>query len=191
MATKTVYQTLENRGKPSDIVKNGPYDCKWENSWLGDGFYFWDTFIDNAHWWGKEIRKYTNGYIICQAICDIDFNEDKCCDLLGNTEHIQMFKNAYELLRSEGIANETTTVKRLITFLKDSGLFNYEAVRASGTKSRKPTSPYNFHLDFEANRSAYLELTPPIQICFYHNKSLNLRDYKITYPQEYIPGNVV
>lgn len=77
MATKIVYQTLEDRQTDLDkIESNGPYSCRWENSWLGNGYYFWDTFIDNAHWWGVEGRKYKNGYIICQAECD--FNDTEC-----------------------------------------------------------------------------------------------------------------
>jgi hypothetical protein len=49
---KEVFQTLENRGtNQTHLEQGGPYICHWENSWLGDGFYFWDTFLENAHWW--------------------------------------------------------------------------------------------------------------------------------------------
>ncbi len=61
---KIVYQTLEDRFTDLDkLEREGPYICSWENSWLGDGYYFWEAFIENAHWWGREIRKYANGYM--------------------------------------------------------------------------------------------------------------------------------
>ncbi len=103
MATKKeVYQTLENRGTNlNKLVSEGPYLCNWENSWLGDGYYFWDTFIENAHWWGQEIRKYPNGYIICKAICD--YSDESCFDLAGNTEHLKMLKDTYDFMKKEGL----------------------------------------------------------------------------------------
>lgn len=188
---KTIYQTLEDRNTDLDVLENnGPYLCNWENSWLGGGYYFWDTFIENAHWWGKEIRSYPNGYIICQAICD--FNTDKCFDLVGDMEHLADLKKAYDLMVHKGIANKRTTVKRIISFLKDDlKIFNYEAIRVHGIKSRSYNSRFNFTLNFEKNRVSYLDVTPTVQICFFNKKSLGLRDYKIVFPDEYIDGFVV
>ncbi len=191
MTTKKLYQTLEDRNDDLDrLESNGPYPCDWENSWLGDGFYFWDSFIDNAHWWGKEIRKYPNGYIICEAICD--YNDITCCDLVGNTEHLLMFYNTYKLLESKGIADETTTVKRLIHYLKDDiKVFNFEAIRVHGIRSKNYNSSFGLTLNFENKKPSYLDFIPAIQICLYSKKSLNLRNYKIVYPDNYIDGYLV
>jgi len=38
---KIIYQTLEDRGNPDEIERNGPFSCNWNNSWLGTGCYFW------------------------------------------------------------------------------------------------------------------------------------------------------
>lgn len=189
--TKTIYQTLEDRGTDlNKLESEGPYPCHWKNSWLGDGYYFWDTFIENAHWWGGEIRKYQNGYIICKAICD--YTDELCFDLVGNTEHIKRFKDAFELMEKMGLANKNTKVKRIIHYLKnDLGLFKYEAIRAYGIKSKSYRSRFNFTLNFENNRPSYLDFAPAIQICFYKKDSLNLRGYKITFPQEYIEDYAV
>ena len=190
MATKTVYQTLEDRGNVDDVEKHGPYPCDWENTWLGNGYYFWDAFIDNAHWWGKEVRKYPNGYIICKAICE--YNDIQCCDLVGNTEHLLMFQNAFEMMKVVGLANNDTKVKRLIDFMKDEiKTFKFEAIRVHGIKSKSNYSDFSFKLNFEDNRPSYLDFKPAIQICFYKKTSLNLRNYEIVYPEEYISGYMV
>ncbi|MDO6738611.1 hypothetical protein [Wenyingzhuangia sp. 2_MG-2023] len=190
MILKNVYQTLEDRG--SDLRKleqEGPYSCAWENTWLGDGYYFWDTFLENAHWWGRDIRKYQNGYIICNAVCD--FNDIKCCDLVGNTEHLLSFSNTYEFLKQQGLADKDTKVKRLIQYLKDINKFNFEAVRAYGIKSKNFHSNFSFNISFEEGRPAYMDLKPAIQICFYSKDSLSLKNYKIVYPNEYTEGYMV
>ncbi|KAA5549203.1 hypothetical protein [Adhaeribacter rhizoryzae] len=180
-----VYQTLEDRD--TDLGKlelNGPYPCKWPNTWLGHGYYFWDSFIENAHWWGQEIRNYSNGYIICEAICD--FNDSDCCDLVGNTEHLKLFHDTYEFLKQKGLANSKTTVGRIIQYLKeDVKTFKYSATRALGFRSKNFHSKFSFTLPFENGKPAYLDFTPAIQICFYSKTSLNLRGYKIKYPPKY------
>jgi len=185
LADKVVYQTLEDRGTDLDVLEiQGPYLCKWENAWLGNGYYFWDTFIENAHWWGAEIRKYPDGYIICKAICD--FNDVECFDLVGNTEHLKQLSEAYETLKNKGFANKNTTVARIIKHLKDEvKVFKFSAIRALGLKSKAFNSEYSSILPFENNKPTYLDLIPAIQICFYTKTSLKLRNYKIVFPSEY------
>ncbi len=191
MPIKIVYQTLEDRSTDlNDLEAYGPYACRWENTWLGDGYYFWDSFIKNAHWWGTDIRKYDKGYIICKAICD--YNEEECCDLVGTTAHLQMFYDTYELMKSKGLANSNTKVKRLIHYLKnDIKKFNFQAIRAYGIRSKTYNSRFSFNLNFEDRSPAYMDLLPAIQICFYSKTSLNLRNYRIVFPDEYIDGYVV
>jgi hypothetical protein len=185
LTIKTVYQTIEDRDTDLDVVENnGPYLCEWSNSWLGNGYYFWDTFIENAHWWGKEARKYKNGYIICSAKCN--FNDVDCCDLVGNTEHLTMLYDTFELLKKKNLANERTTVCKIINYLKeDLKIFNFSAVRAYGIRSKNLNSEFSFSLPFESEKPQYIDFKPAIQICFYNKTSLNLSNYKIVYPPEY------
>lgn len=185
MAIKTIYQTLEDRGTDLDkLESNGPYICNWSNSWLGDGFYFWDTFIENAHWWGKEIRKYPQNYIVCKAICD--YNDTECFDLVGSTEHLELLYETFEFLKRQGKATEKTTVARIIRYLKtDINIFNFKAIRAVGLKSKNFNSQYSVIMLFEIDKKPYLDIKPAIQICFFEKTSLNLRNYKIIYPAEY------
>ncbi len=195
MTLKTVYQTLEDRDTDLDkLESNGPYQCRTENTWLGDGYYFWDTFVENAHWWGKEVRQYQNGYIICKAICD--FNDVECLDLQGNMEHLKQFKDSFELSKSVGKVNSNTTVKMFLEFLKgENKTFNFTAIRVNGVKSKNINSTYSLNLFFEKKqeqfKSQYFEFIPAVQICFFSKSSLNLRNYKIFYPAEYTDGYVV
>jgi hypothetical protein len=192
LAKKKVYQTLEDRQTDLDkIESNGPYACRWENSWLGDGYYFWDTFIENAHWWGTEGRKYRNGYIICQAECD--FNDTECLYLHGNMEHLKMFKDTYEFFKNRGFVDKQTTVKMFLEFLKkeNESFKKFTAIRVNGMKSKRFDSPYSLNLFFENKKDQYFESIPAVQICFFTKTSLNLKNYKIVYPDEYNSDYVV
>ena len=187
-----MYQTLEDRQTDLDkIESNGPFSCRWENSWLGDGYYFWDTFIENAHWWGTEGRRYRNGYIICQAECD--FNDTECLDLQGNMEQLKMFKDTYELFENRKLVDKQTTVKMFLELLKkeNKSFKGFTAIRVNGMKSKKFDSQYSINLHFENKKDQYFESIPAIQICFFTKTSLNLRNYKIVFPDEYNNDYVV
>lgn len=181
---KVVYQTLEDRNTdPGEVEECGPYPCNWENAWLGDGYYFWEKFIDNAHWWGKEVRAYRNGYIICRAYCELD---ERCCDLVGNTDHIQMLSDSFDFLKGKGLATNKTTVRRIIEFMRNkTKTFNFEAARVLGIRTKDPSSDFSMNVFFERKLPSYIDLKPPIQICFYRKDSLDLSNYEIIYPDEY------
>ncbi len=190
MANKNVFQTLEDRGNPDEIEKHGPYVCKRESAWLGVGYYFWDTFINNAHWWGIEGACYRNGYVICKAECD--FNIKDCFDLVGETDHIQMFHDTVDLMKKKGLLTSKTTVSRVINYLMDDlKIFNYNAIRAYGVHSKSKNSRYNSIIYFNPSRVQYLDVLPAIQFCFFKNDVMALCNYKIVYPSEYIDGYLV
>lgn len=186
MKVKVLYQTLKDKENPDYIEENAPFKCNWNNAWLGDGYYFWDTFIENAHWWGQV--RHDKSYVICKAECD--FSSDLCFDLVGDTEHMLDFSNCIERLRTEKLLNENTTVSRVLTFLKEkiSG-FNFEAIRVYGIKSisehKQEYDQYRHRLIFELSKPQYLDYKPAIQLCLFKKKSLNLRNVKIEYPDEY------
>lgn len=184
---KSVFQTLDNRNI-EQIQSQGPFPCNWKNTWLGDGYYFWDTFIENAHFWGKEARasKYTNGYIICEAKCD--FNTNECLDLYGDLEKLKELKELFEMYKSINRASEETTVKEFLAILKGEfpNEFLFTAIRANGVKSKKADSKFTMNLFFEKGKYSYFEFNPAVQICFFTKKSMNLRDYKIVFPTHFI-----
>lgn len=192
MKVKILYQTLKDKGNPDYIEENAPFICRWGNAWLGDGYYFWDTFIENAHWWGKV--RHGDSYIICKAVCD--FNSEECFDLVGDTEHMQDFAQSVEFLKSKKIITENTTVARIITFLKEKVPdFNFQAIRVYGIKSisdhKEEYKKYKHRLIFEVSKPQYLDYKPAIQLCLFKKNSLNLRNIKIEFPDEYNPDFII
>lgn len=192
MKGKTLYQTLEDRGKPEYILATAPFPCKWENAWLGEGYYFWDTFIENAHWWG-DVR-YRNAYVISEMICD--FDSSLCFDLVGDTEHMLDFSRSIDFMKSENLVDKNTTVSRILNLLKYKvGGFDFQAIRVYGNKSisgyKEEYRKYRHHLKFELSKPQYLDYKPAIQLCIFEKTGLNLRDLSIVYPDKYNKESVV
>jgi hypothetical protein len=183
-----VYQTLKNKDNPKEVESEGPFDCNWSNAWLGEGFYFWEAFINSAHWWGKTHCH--NNYFICEANCTL--TDTNCFDLVGDSKHMSIFSDAVEEMKVQGIINKKTTVTRILQYLKDDiKVFKFEATRAVGYTSigEKKNIKYVKKLLFEVpkqnKQDHYLHYMPPIQICFYGKEAMNLNGYKIIYPDEY------
>ena len=186
MKRKRIYQTLEDRGNPDYIEQNAPFKCNRRNAWLGEGYYFWDTFIENAHWWG--IRNYGDNYVICEGTCLFDM--EKCFDLVGNTEHLLEFGEAIEFLKKQNLVNENTTVSRILNFMQSLPGFKYEAIRASGintiSQHKNVNQEFIYRIRFDKKMPQYLDYKPPIQICIFKKSSLELSKMKIVFPDEYI-----
>lgn len=54
MDRRTLFQAVKDLDNPDEIEQNGPFKCRREDAWLGEGYYFWDSFVELAHWWGRE-----------------------------------------------------------------------------------------------------------------------------------------
>lgn len=176
-----LYQTVEDRSNPDDIEREAPYLCNAHNAWLGNGYYFWDTLIANAHWWGRSHYPQTD-YVIVEFNCD-SINNGKCYDLHGNMEHLNHFNQIIEYLKKQFLFSDEDTVSKVINYLKDKTDFSsrYEAIRAYGHYSK--TWP-KFVL-FERNKIYGLEREPAVQLCLFRKKSLNLSAGRIVYPACY------
>ncbi len=184
MAIKTVYQTLEDKGNPDYVEKNGPFSCHRKNAWLGIGYYFWESFKENAHWWGETV--YKSKYFICQAHYLPD--ESICFNLIDNPEHIYLFNNTKDEMSKNGlIIPFNTTVSEVLDFLRNTlKIFKFEAIRVYGVNSKSFNSPYSNRTIFDTKHNTkYLDSLPAIQICFYSKTSLNLKNYTLIYPPEY------
>lgn len=183
MRIKNIYQTVKDRNNPDDVELSGPFLCN-RNPWLGEGYYFWDTFIDLAHWWGWQ--GYQGSYMICQASCED--NRDKIFDLLGDTEHVLEMKAYKEVLEKKN-PGQKITVSFIIQHMRKHSNFDYYAIRASGVdtvnKDIKDLKLMNNRIKFKSGNEAYLDLTPPIQICIIDKKGIGLKNYKVIYPDGY------
>ncbi|GGE27475.1 hypothetical protein [Psychroflexus planctonicus] len=189
MENTKIYQTLENKENPDEVENDGPFHCNWRNSWLGDGYYFWDSFIENAHWWG--VSHCNRSYIICEAVVDLDDNN--CFDLVGNTKHLMDFGDSIDFMKEKGMLTSKTTVSRVIHFMQSNRILpNYSVIRAYGINSKSKDYQPNYRIIFEPNRPfQYLPYKPEIQLCILKFNNINFRNYKIVYPDEYIDGYAI
>ena len=185
-----LYQTVEDRNEPDFIKSNAPFRCRKINAWLGEGYYFWDTLIDNAHWWGKTVYQ-KKGYVVLKFLCDCI--HEKCFDLHGNLEHVQYFNEIVDFLEEKGLVNNLTTVPWLIKYLKENADLDkiYDGIRVYGHYSKAINNTMKIFFKKDPRSKQYLELTPPVQLCLFRNNSFNLQSGIIVFPLEYVAGAVV
>lgn len=180
----TLLQTLKDKDNPQYIEDNGPFKCTNPHAWLGHGYYFWDTHIELAHWWGSSANM--GKYIICEARGNID---NTCWDLHGNGKHLVEFKKTCdEIIKARVTTKDKLTVPMVIEFLKSSSKFKYLAIRALGTSSISSSTSniFTFHVPFEYGNKPYLDIYPPIQVCLIQKNALNLRNYVVIYPDHHV-----
>lgn len=174
-----LYQTLEDRSNIDYVEENGPFICQRKDAWLGTGYYYWDTFIDNAHLWGKKIYTEKNkDYIIC--LSTVDFNNEDVYDL-DNPNILLEFKILEEKL-SEIYPDKHITVAVVLEQLKLSQEFTYKAVKARALGDMNSTKQ---KVPFKANHIAYLDLCPHIQVCIIDKILVGDGNFKVVYPLEY------
>lgn len=181
---RTLYQTVEDRDNPDDIELNGPYICKNNKAWFGHGYYFWDSFICLAHWWGNLCYQ-KNGYIICQS----SLSEDNMCrvyDLVGHPELLLEIEAASEIITKGTGKKDKLHIPEIIEYLKrkTSFLKKYGAIRAYPLKTLPDKMAKEYQIKFNDWNRAYIDLRPAIQFCFF-DKSLLNEDYHIVYPESY------
>lgn len=179
MKNRVLYHTTENRDNPDYVEHNAPFKCT-HDAWLGEGYYFWEEFIENAHWWGRT--HYKDNYFICRTSCDLD-----SLNILDfeNTQTIHEIRNAINKIQKESGIRKLTP-RAVIDFFKQKGIVEFDAVRirALGTVGDKYGHDIKARrLHFE-HRTAYVDLCPPIQICIM-DKCLLTSPLKIIYPEEY------
>lgn len=186
MRLKKIYQTVRDDNNPDEVEQIGPFRCV-NNPWLGEGYYFWDTFIELAHWWGRQ--GYENSYMICQASCEND--SDKIFDLVGDTEHlseIRQYKEALEIKNPD----RKITVPFIIQHMRRHSDFDFCAIRASAIDTvKKDVRLMKNRIIFRIGNTAYLDTTPAIQLCIINKKSIAFKGYKVIFPEEYCPNYTI
>lgn len=95
MKKTALYQAIDGGRK---AVPQTPIYCSTSDARLGYGYYFWDSIIGAAHWWGRV--HYGGNYIICQSFYDA--HSDKYFDLIGNLLHRAQLKGCADKLRVRG-----------------------------------------------------------------------------------------
>ena len=182
MEKTTIYQTLEDRDNDEEVQAHGPYWCDLyeadgkkkegiKEPWLGAGYYFWDTLIENAHWWGKKIylRKKAK-YIICQS--QYDSHSPHLFDLVGNVSHYREFVDCVAVMKSNG-KGQKRSFPEVLAYLKQHADFRYKAVRARP----HPLKFVSANIYFPGGQME-LEKLDKVQICFF-DKSLFIAPFEI------------
>ena len=121
MKITDIYQTLEDRQNDEEVEDHGPYFCseRYANGilksgtkepWLGEGYYFWDTRIADARWWGDTVYS-SKGYIICKTT--YDQNSPLLYDLVGDIRQFDEFIECAKLIKEQRNLNtfEKTPVR--------------------------------------------------------------------------------
>lgn len=181
MKTTDIYQTLEDRQNDEEVEDHGPYFCseRYANGilksgtkepWLGEGYYFWDTRIADARWWGDTVYS-RKGYIICKTT--YDQNSPLLYDLVGDIRQFDEFIDCAELIKKK-LNLKTVKFPVVLAYMKKGNVdFNYKAIRVWPHPNTFEKTPIRFP-------DAKVVLCKPdkIQICFF-DKTLLTEPYRI------------
>lgn len=181
MKTVRIYQALEYRNNNKEIEAHGPYWCSLyeddgnlkqgiKEPWLGEGYYFWDSRIEDADWWGQTV--YHGNYVIAQAT--YDQHSPLILDLQSDvTQNNDFFAAAILIKNNRHLTKITFPV--VLSYLKEKTDFIYKAVRAW---------PYPDYINSQQNKiyfpdnkntkSVVLRKMEKIQLCFFDKTLINL-----------------
>lgn len=189
----TLFQTLEKRGLIATINDRGPFKCTWKNSWLGDGYYFWDGHIDLAHWWGKVHR---NGeYFIASGEA---IYGTSCWDLHGRSDLREEFRSLVLLLDEEGVMNSSKdVVLTYIKYLQSKPFFKdrkYDSIRVLGSNSvsiKSITTGSVWQVFYESQikwkskpKPGNFQFIQPVQVCLFEKTSLGFKNFRVIFDGE-------
>jgi hypothetical protein len=178
----TLYQALEDRENREDVEQFGPFKCIRANAWMGEGYYFWDSKSDWAHWWGKQC--YKDKYYVCGAQAILD---STCWDLFGNVLHQEEFLQLHDM----GVKNGTFKVEMplpdiLIRIREHVPEWNYTSIRAWDTNEQVS---FKWYADPDAAivskarvRNEAMTIGGRVQIYLFNKQALSLKSYRVIYP---------
>lgn len=176
MKVADIYQTLEDRQNYEEIEAHGPYFCseRYQNGilkkgvkepWLGEGYYFWDSRISDAQWWGDTIYS-KKGYVICHTT--YDQHSKWLYDLVGDVRQFDEFVKLAELIRSERNIKTVKFPVVLAYMKKEVAEFNYKAIRVWPHPKTFEKTSINF-----PDVNMILCKADKIQICFFDKTLLS------------------
>jgi hypothetical protein len=174
------YQTLEDRDNIDEIEMDGPFKCTHSKSWLGIGYYLWDTNVEWAITWGEVAHK-KNGADYVIAKCKINL-ANQCFDLVGNVQHQQDLIEVIKVMKESGrIKNsDEETIPNLIMFMKAKGIFNFKTIRAADMHDKV------VKLQFLKYKKEYMIINQRVQICVIEKKDVLLRPFSVVFPEKYL-----
>lgn len=180
MARKILYHTVADNDNPDYVLSNAPFKCERE-PWLGKGYYFWDSYIEHAHWWGKV--GYHGKYMITQVECD--YHPEEVFNLVGDTDNLKTIAEAATLVKADLKLKEQPLLINIINFLRTKTSFAYKAIRVEGrgSFSYKVNPELTKQIRFSMKLPAYLDMSPQIQICYFSKKDIHIQSFAIVHPE--------
>jgi hypothetical protein len=176
----TLFHTVSDQKNPDFVKSNAPFICI-HRPWLGIGYYFWDSDIELAHWWGQS--HYGGKYMICETIGEID---EMCLDLMDGGQRLAFKAKCGEFLLKMKKKASQVTVREMLDFWITQDREAFNSVRALPTADLGFSIKTGFKLKFTKKGSAYLDFSLPVQVCLYDKKALSLQKLKIVYPVYYL-----
>lgn len=180
--TCDIFQTVKNLDNVDKLEQQGPIFCKSNSAWLGHGYYFWDSEIELAHWWGEvHCLNYGYDYLILKS--SYEKWSELLFDLYDNALHRKDMVSAYNITK-EHTGKQRITVPYLLEILKKTKNFRYQAIRAKFDNSVNAGDLFEFRPFANDTSNSKLDLFPAIQICVLDKRFL-ASPVKVVYPNEY------
>lgn len=181
-----IYQTLEDRQNYRDVEKNGPFFCSERETdgtlkkgtkvpWLGEGYYFWDSRIEDAKWWGNIVYE-RKGYIICHT--EYDQHSPLLYDMVGDVKKFDEFIECANFIKEKRRTNRIA-FPVVLKYLKEKCSFNYKAIRVWPCPQHIKKTCVVF-----SKGEIILGIFDRIQICFF-DKTLLTKPYRIINKQSF------
>jgi len=149
-----LYQAVSHRSNGQALLEEPIYGKT--NTWLGNGYYFWDGAIELAHWWGKV--HYHDSYDIYRA--KAVFDESVFFDLFGSTSDLRIFRGITEMLQRE-FALQQLTVSAVLHEMRKRTSFSCSVIRARS----EHWIPGSVHMQFVDYDRSYMVMLPAVQVC--------------------------
>ena len=178
-----LYQTLEDRDNVDYVEANGPFPGDQRDRWLGEGYYYWDSFIDAAHYWGYVSYECKGkDYIIAKS--EVNIPQDKLLNLL-EPEQIVMFTKWIDSY-ARTFPNSEATVERVLNHAETimGSRFPYIAIKAEFKNCFKYREYQERIYPYHGSK-AYIDLKPPVQVCIRDKSIIGADNFKVIYPLEY------
>lgn len=175
MKKTALYQAISSK---EETIPKIPI-CSSEDARLGKGYYFWDTDIKAAKWWGKS--HYEGAYRVCRS--HYDAHSEHYFDLVGNMEHIQILSRCYHKLQQRkkedySIAEVLELIKLYIPKFKDI----YWAIRARPMTKRYPDSKMDIPFARGEDNKLFISCATRVQVCITNlDFLLDEREYQVIY----------
>ncbi|MDE6270156.1 MAG: hypothetical protein K2M12_04790 [Muribaculaceae bacterium] len=163
------------------VEANGPFPGTVRERWLGPGYYYWDTFINSAHFWGRySYKKYNKGYIIAKS--EVALPPDKVLNLLDSADLLKFHLWREEFKRT--FPDTSVTVEKVLTHSRKTAgkNFPYIAIKALFIDS---INVEEYQDRISPNGKAYLDMQPPIQVCILEKSVVGPDNFKVIYPINY------